>query len=421
MKKKLNFGIIALFLLCLFSACSDSNNDSKSIDVPSGQELIQNVYADDESGTSGVKFTTSAAWTSSVVETTKKSIENGTSQTSPNPNWVSITPASGDKAGIYTININLSENYTGEERSATITINCNGEKIEIKVIQDGKTKDGIIPEEKYDLAFITMIMDDNDLEKLVILNEDGKIKENIYTFTNKEQYYYLLDYNEHTNDAYIEVSVDSVRDDIYSINTKTKQQKKIIDGLNNRYEYRITEDAKYLFYIKKDYGTNISEVIRISTADKKETVLAKKNASLSDDNFLINKDGTVIVLMDNTNMVTVLENGEEKYRYNLSEEGWLELSPAGNKLLIVYENSGLKICNLDGSDSNIIKSNNSDLDIESHFWSADGKYIYFDYYTGFPNNIYKVDIETKDLTHVSSSSVKEHLFNGGVKSIKIVK
>jgi len=133
-----------------FNACSgDDEDDNKSIEVVAGQQLTQNVYADEEKGSSGVSFSTKGAWTSSIAETTAKSGQKSEMPSnSSSPNWVSITPDRGDKGGDYTISINLEPNYTGEKRSVTITIRCNGETIEIKVTQDAITKDGEVPEEK---------------------------------------------------------------------------------------------------------------------------------------------------------------------------------------------------------------------------------------------------------------------------------
>lgn len=141
MKNKLNLSIITLLILCLFTACSNDDDDSKTIEVPEKQQLNQNVYADDTQGKSGVTFTTKGAWTSSIAETTQKSAGNSQS------GWVSITPDRGDKADTYTISITLSPNYTGADRSATITIVCGNDKIEIKVTQSAVTDEGKKPEE----------------------------------------------------------------------------------------------------------------------------------------------------------------------------------------------------------------------------------------------------------------------------------
>ena len=132
--------VYLFFIIAIISACSSDDETNKSIEVDK-EQLNQTVYADETQGKSGVSFTTTAAWTSSITETTAKSLKDNSTP----ENWVSVTPDRGDKAGSYTITINLTPNYTGAERSATITINCNGDKIEIKVKQDGKTQTGKAP------------------------------------------------------------------------------------------------------------------------------------------------------------------------------------------------------------------------------------------------------------------------------------
>ncbi|WP_419032137.1 BACON domain-containing protein [Dysgonomonas gadei] len=131
--------VYLFFIIAIITACS-KDEENKSIEVDKAQ-LNQTVYADETQGKSGVSFTTTAAWTSSITETTTKSLKDNSTP----ENWVSVTPDRGDKAGNYTITINLTPNYTGAERSATITINCNGDKIEINVKQDGQTQTGEVP------------------------------------------------------------------------------------------------------------------------------------------------------------------------------------------------------------------------------------------------------------------------------------
>ncbi len=137
--------LIILVYFFGFTACSSDDNEEKAIEVPEKEQLVQTVYADGTEGKSGVTFTTSGAWTSSIVETTQKSTGN------TQADWVSISPDNGNKAGTYTISISLSPNYTGADRSSTITIVCGNDKIEIKVTQTGKTATGEIPEENDDV------------------------------------------------------------------------------------------------------------------------------------------------------------------------------------------------------------------------------------------------------------------------------
>ncbi len=50
-------------------------------------------------------------------------------------------------AGSYTLAIELDPNYTGSDRSATITVTCAGTTITVTVTQNGKTANGEVPEE----------------------------------------------------------------------------------------------------------------------------------------------------------------------------------------------------------------------------------------------------------------------------------
>ncbi len=134
---KKHFYFLSLILLCAFVGCSDDDSQA-SIEIGDGQQTVQTVYADDEVGTSAIKFKTTAAWTSGVYA-------SGTKASSSTPDWVRITPESGNAAGEYSMSISFDVNTTGKKRSATIAIKCNGEESYIKVAQDGITKDGLIP------------------------------------------------------------------------------------------------------------------------------------------------------------------------------------------------------------------------------------------------------------------------------------
>lgn len=137
--KHLN-SLIAFFLFTtaiLFVGCSDDDDPEKPIVVDNKEALTQNVYADKTEG-NGVSFVTTGPWTSSIK------IPASSRSTSESPDWVSITPNSGSKAGNYTIAINLEPNKTGSDRSATITINCEGTEITINVTQKGTKEDGTV-------------------------------------------------------------------------------------------------------------------------------------------------------------------------------------------------------------------------------------------------------------------------------------
>lgn len=138
MKKNL----LLLAFLFTFFACDKDNDSSegKDIIVTDSKQLTQTVYADEVKGSSGVSFSTTGTWTSTITE-------KGTKATaSPTPSWVSIDPKSGDKAGNYTVNISLGVNDTGKDRMATITIVCGESKTSITVTQKGNTESGETPQ-----------------------------------------------------------------------------------------------------------------------------------------------------------------------------------------------------------------------------------------------------------------------------------
>jgi len=125
---KANF-FLAMMLFAI-AGCGDDEQQPLNITVENRDALTQTVYADETPAK--VTIETKGAWTSSIKEGAAKA---GVS-------WISITPDRGEEAGKYTIAISLATNATGENRSAVITITCNGENLLINVTQKAETKDG---------------------------------------------------------------------------------------------------------------------------------------------------------------------------------------------------------------------------------------------------------------------------------------
>ena len=135
--------LLTLFLaaVVLLAGCDKENSqESSAITVPNQEYLTQNVYADENTGKNDVTFTTTGAWTSEITESAETRSEQSAAV-----DWVSITPSSGDKAGNYTIKISLQTNYTGEKRSATISLKCSGETVRVVVTQEAVTATGDKP------------------------------------------------------------------------------------------------------------------------------------------------------------------------------------------------------------------------------------------------------------------------------------
>ena len=136
MKKILFFALAAVAL----AACDKNNDVSQNIKITGGS-ANQTVYADETEGKSAVTFTTTGAWSSEITDGAAKSTRATTVV------WASISPDHGDAAGSYTVSITLTPNYSGEKRTATITITSGGESVKIAVTQEAVKKDGTNPED----------------------------------------------------------------------------------------------------------------------------------------------------------------------------------------------------------------------------------------------------------------------------------
>jgi hypothetical protein len=134
MKKILLLTLTGLLALGALNSCEGEKEPPKALELTGGQ-TTQSVFADQHQAQSKVSFKSGGAWKSSISEGTRA----GT--------WITINPSSGSTAGDYTITITLDMNYTGADRTATITIICGDEEITITVTQKATTEDGVIPED----------------------------------------------------------------------------------------------------------------------------------------------------------------------------------------------------------------------------------------------------------------------------------
>lgn len=135
-----------LFAAAALAGCSDDNggDGGKDIQLAPGTPKDYTIFADETSGTpsEGISFTTTGPWRASVAETRADASDNGGSSS-----WVSVSPDHADAAGDYTLTTTLGVNTTGEDRRATVTIECGGTKITITVEQKGTTEDGKVPDD----------------------------------------------------------------------------------------------------------------------------------------------------------------------------------------------------------------------------------------------------------------------------------
>jgi uncharacterized protein YjdB len=147
MKKLLFFALSGMMTLGMLNACKE-HEASTQLTVTGGSTR-QTVYADDAEGSADVSFETAGGWTSTITEGAATRAEEG--ETRAVATWITISPSSGSTAGDYTISITLDTNFTGADRTATITITSGGESITITVTQKAETEDGEkpVPEPTY--------------------------------------------------------------------------------------------------------------------------------------------------------------------------------------------------------------------------------------------------------------------------------
>ncbi len=138
----------AVFLIAVVACASCKKDDPEpepepdpGIVIPDPGTTMDDValtlaaFADQTAFISGITFTTPDAWESTVMDGTAKA--DGVT-------WLAIYPDHGD-AGIHTVKITFEPNVTRKDRTASITVTCNGVSVPITVKQAAKKEDGTIP------------------------------------------------------------------------------------------------------------------------------------------------------------------------------------------------------------------------------------------------------------------------------------
>lgn len=230
------FNFLAVLVICFsFLACGDDDPvTDKNIIVSNQEQLTQSVFADDLKGNNDVNFTTKGAWTSSISESDTNDLRNTSLKSSrkSSPEWISITPDAGKEARDYTISINLTENLTGADRTAIITIVCGDTQITITITQKATKEDGTTPKEPdadeeipQDLQnALTRFLEENN--EIFITNN---YKQYNYNISRWEEVQYVLAFNRNAKKLYakgfINDKVTQYIEDktVYTINGTKKQ------------------------------------------------------------------------------------------------------------------------------------------------------------------------------------------------------
>ena len=115
--------------------------------VADEETLNQTVYADEETASSTIEFTTRAPWQSSIaaVATSLSTRDVATS-------WASVYPTSGG-IGDYEIEITLEPNKTGADRTVKISITSGGTTITIRITQQAVRECGTTHLPVYSFSF----------------------------------------------------------------------------------------------------------------------------------------------------------------------------------------------------------------------------------------------------------------------------
>lgn len=127
--------MVTLAACCMAVACTLEEIVNGDIAITSGSRDIT-VYAD-QTGVNngqGLSFITTGAWYAMVTETTRSADAGG-----EGIDWIILSRTSGDSAGDYTIDIMLTVNETGADRSAVIRIFCGDSMLTVTVTQRGIT------------------------------------------------------------------------------------------------------------------------------------------------------------------------------------------------------------------------------------------------------------------------------------------
>ncbi len=153
--RKFRLFVAMILAAFFFSSCEEEVNVKAIIldSTVSEEDLAQIIEAGETSGTS-ISFKTAGAWTSEIKAVKAKGAS---------PEWISINPDHGDKAGDYTVNIILENNDTYEDRAAEIIISCGGESVNISVTQQAAP---FIPVTSITLSSTSLAMTEGDAVQL---------------------------------------------------------------------------------------------------------------------------------------------------------------------------------------------------------------------------------------------------------------
>ncbi len=279
------------------------NAPEPAIELADPSHAMQTAWADETHTGDGFTFTARAEWTAEVTE--------GSETRASNVPWVRLmsgeTETYGGAAGTHTLVVALEPNYSGADRTATVTLTAAGESIEVAITHAGTREDGTpMPTE------VVVFAASGAGNRLVAMKPDGSGKKIIYDGTGAEYDFQRIAMHPEGKKA---VVMDGDYN-IYVYNLETGTALKIVDG--------------------NDTGTAPDEAVWHPNG---ETILFTEKAGSEFRAHSIKPDGT--------DKKIITPEGWTLYRANYT--------PDGNKIIAREDNRRGYIATFDADGSNPMK------------------------------------------------------------------
>ncbi len=175
-----------ILLALLATGCSDDEGKIVNISLSENTQTTYTVYADQISVDEGITFTALADWTATVTAMTRATEDSSV-------DWLTLSTYSGG-AGTYTLTLTLTENTTGQDRTACIEIICGSNAIVITIEQKAVTSDGQVVENNGIRLTRVEYSDTSEEKRIITLAYDsqGYISE-MHDYDGEEEYEYTKD------------------------------------------------------------------------------------------------------------------------------------------------------------------------------------------------------------------------------------
>ncbi|MCC8019564.1 MAG: hypothetical protein LIO85_07320 [Rikenellaceae bacterium] len=262
--RKLIYALVLPLTVVLSTACSDDDEKTfGDLTVDNKKELTQSLSADENSAT--VTFTARDSWAASVTDATA---------TRAGLSWLSLDRYEGG-AGSYTLKITLTDNTSGADRKAVITITtAGGDTFDVQITQVKTNKDGTTPPTvgtpDEGAALVDKVIrehwDGGYQEETVtidfVYDTSDRITEITYTEGDYTVKRYLLSYGTDKITVVEHYDFDATE----SYRSRSVSAKPGSDGVGNRRNSRGAAATRAEDYYQKDYTFNLNSNGYITSA-----------------------------------------------------------------------------------------------------------------------------------------------------------